>query len=142
MHDKTIDVNPQREKTSAMLFQRMAWLLRRVDPATQLRISMINAPVADDSHDDTEDWESLMSDLHAVIKASQHLPHMKALKWDVQLPDLDDGSGSWRQRSAEYVLQCQRWQDQLLLSAPSMTALSLGPNVFLRTCATSPPWNP
>lgn len=57
----------------------MAWLLRRVDPATQLRISMINAPVADDSHDDTEDWESLMSDLHAVIKASQHLPHMKAL---------------------------------------------------------------
>ncbi len=55
---------------------------------------------------------------------------MHVQKWDVQLPDLDDGSGSWRQRSAEYVLQCQRWQDQLLLSAPSMTALSLGPNVL------------
>ncbi len=49
-------------------------------------------------------------------------------KWDVRLPKLGD-SKSQDQRIADYVLYCQRWQDQLL-NTPHLTTLSLGPNVL------------
>ncbi len=53
----------------------ISWVLQRVKAATQLHILLDHVPFKFNSMD----WASLMSDLYAVIKASQHIPNIKAL---------------------------------------------------------------
>ncbi len=48
-----------------------------------------------------------------------------AQKWDVHLPAHVD----YQAVRPEYVPQCQMWQKQLLLAAPNINVLSLGPHV-------------
>ena len=53
------------------------------------------------------------------------IPCMDVQKWDVDLATLIN----YQAVLPDYVPHCQMWQDQLLLGAPNITILSLGPNV-------------
>ncbi|CAL5219750.1 g1650 [Coccomyxa viridis] len=117
--------NAERKGKSARLFQRIAWTLRRTKAATRLCISIHTPPVLSYSLHEREDWATILPEMQAAMKASQDLPNIQALKWDVHLPAHVD----YQAVRPEYVPQCQMWQKQLLLAAPNITVLSLGPHV-------------